>query len=142
MGSYKRPRYIQFRDIHDRDISGLHCIGIYSPTGVRRPNEFIQTVVVLYIGHIWQQFVQHRHPLQAQVDGGDAGDEDVDAVEPSVGVMNALKMQVLKHSPDFALLRISCKSAPVFLSERLRAVAYSIALAARPSRPARPASCQ
>ena len=26
MGSNMRPRYIQFRDIHDRDISGLHCI--------------------------------------------------------------------------------------------------------------------
>ena len=25
MGSNMRPRYIQFRDIHDRDISGLHC---------------------------------------------------------------------------------------------------------------------
>ena len=26
MGSNMRPQYIQFRDIHDRDISGLHCI--------------------------------------------------------------------------------------------------------------------
>ena len=26
LGSNMRPRYIQFRDIHDRDISGLHCI--------------------------------------------------------------------------------------------------------------------
>ena len=26
MGSNMRPRYIQFRDIRDRDISGLHCI--------------------------------------------------------------------------------------------------------------------
>ena len=26
MGSNMRPRYIQFCDIHDRDISGLHCI--------------------------------------------------------------------------------------------------------------------
>ena len=26
MGSNMRPRYIQFRDMHDRDISGLHCI--------------------------------------------------------------------------------------------------------------------
>ena len=26
MGSNMRPRYIQFRDIHDRYISGLHCI--------------------------------------------------------------------------------------------------------------------
>ena len=26
MGSNMRPRYIQFRDIHDHDISGLHCI--------------------------------------------------------------------------------------------------------------------
>ena len=25
MGSNMRPRYIQFCDIHDRDISGLHC---------------------------------------------------------------------------------------------------------------------
>ena len=25
MGSNMRPRYIQFHDIHDRDISGLHC---------------------------------------------------------------------------------------------------------------------
>ena len=25
MGSNMRPRYIQFRDIHDHDISGLHC---------------------------------------------------------------------------------------------------------------------
>ena len=25
MGSNMRPRYIQFRNIHDRDISGLHC---------------------------------------------------------------------------------------------------------------------
>ena len=25
MGSNMRPRYIQFRDIHDRDISDLHC---------------------------------------------------------------------------------------------------------------------
>ena len=25
MGSNMRPRYIRFRDIHDRDISGLHC---------------------------------------------------------------------------------------------------------------------
>ena len=28
MGSNMRPRYIQFRDIRDRDISGLHCTGI------------------------------------------------------------------------------------------------------------------
>ena len=28
MGSNMRPRYIQFRDIHDRDISGLHCTEI------------------------------------------------------------------------------------------------------------------
>ena len=28
MGSNMRPRYIQFRDIHDRDISRVHCIGI------------------------------------------------------------------------------------------------------------------
>ena len=28
MGSNMRPRYIQFRDIRDRDISGLHCICI------------------------------------------------------------------------------------------------------------------
>ena len=27
MGSNMRPRYIQFRDIHDRDISGVHCTG-------------------------------------------------------------------------------------------------------------------
>ena len=27
VGSNMRPRYIQFRDIRDRDISGLHCIG-------------------------------------------------------------------------------------------------------------------
>ena len=26
MGYNMRPWYIQFRDIHDRDISGLHCI--------------------------------------------------------------------------------------------------------------------
>ena len=26
MGSNMRPQYIQFRDIHDHDISGLHCI--------------------------------------------------------------------------------------------------------------------
>ena len=26
MGSNMRRRYIRFRDIHDRDISGLHCI--------------------------------------------------------------------------------------------------------------------
>ena len=26
MGSNMRPRYIQFRDIHDRNISGVHCI--------------------------------------------------------------------------------------------------------------------
>ena len=25
MGSNIRPRYIQFRDMHDRDISGVHC---------------------------------------------------------------------------------------------------------------------
>ena len=25
MGSNMQPRYIQFRDIHDRDISGVHC---------------------------------------------------------------------------------------------------------------------
>ena len=29
MGSNMRPRYIQFRDIHDRDISGLHCNGFW-----------------------------------------------------------------------------------------------------------------
>ena len=29
MGSNMRPRYIQFRDIHDRDISGLHCTTIF-----------------------------------------------------------------------------------------------------------------
>ena len=29
MGSNIRPRYIQFCDIHDRDISGLHCIWYY-----------------------------------------------------------------------------------------------------------------
>ena len=28
MGSNMRPRYNQFRDIHDRDISGLHCINL------------------------------------------------------------------------------------------------------------------
>ena len=28
MGSNMRPRYIRFRDIHDRDISGLHCIAL------------------------------------------------------------------------------------------------------------------
>ena len=33
MGSNMRPRYIQFRDIHDRDISGLHCSQSDSPTG-------------------------------------------------------------------------------------------------------------
>ena len=27
MGSNMRPRYIQFRDIHDGDILGVHCIG-------------------------------------------------------------------------------------------------------------------
>ena len=26
MGSNMRPRYIQFRDTHDRDISGVHCM--------------------------------------------------------------------------------------------------------------------
>ena len=26
LGSNMRPRYIRFRDIHDHDISGLHCI--------------------------------------------------------------------------------------------------------------------
>ena len=32
MGSNMRPRYIQFRDIHDRDISGLHCtIYVFPP---------------------------------------------------------------------------------------------------------------
>ena len=31
MGSNMRPRYIQFRDIRDRDISGLHCTAIYWP---------------------------------------------------------------------------------------------------------------
>ena len=31
MGSNMRPRYIQFRDIHDRDISGLHCINFTDP---------------------------------------------------------------------------------------------------------------
>ena len=25
MGSNMRPRYVQFRDMHDRDISGVHC---------------------------------------------------------------------------------------------------------------------
>ena len=30
MGSYMRPWYIQFRDIRDRDISGLHCISASS----------------------------------------------------------------------------------------------------------------
>ena len=30
MGSKMRPRYIQFRDIHDRDISGLHCISNFT----------------------------------------------------------------------------------------------------------------
>ena len=29
MGSNMRPRYIQFRDIHDHDISGLHCISLF-----------------------------------------------------------------------------------------------------------------
>ena len=28
IGSNMRPRYIQFCDIHDRDISGVHCIGV------------------------------------------------------------------------------------------------------------------
>ena len=28
MGSNMRPRYIQFRDIHDHDISGVHCIPV------------------------------------------------------------------------------------------------------------------
>ena len=32
MGSNMRPRYIQFRDIHDRDISGLHCTYLLQST--------------------------------------------------------------------------------------------------------------
>ena len=28
MGSNMRPGYIQFRDIHDHDISGVHCTGL------------------------------------------------------------------------------------------------------------------
>ena len=32
MGSNMRPRYIQFRDIRDRDISGLHCTKKFSHT--------------------------------------------------------------------------------------------------------------
>ena len=31
MGSNMRPRYIRFRDIHDRDISGLHCTLVKIP---------------------------------------------------------------------------------------------------------------
>ena len=29
MGSNMRPRYIQFRDIHDRDILGVHCMCVH-----------------------------------------------------------------------------------------------------------------
>ena len=29
MGSNMRPRYIQFRDLHNRDISGVHCNRLY-----------------------------------------------------------------------------------------------------------------
>ena len=32
MGSNMRLQYIQFRDIHDRDISGLHCTQALPPT--------------------------------------------------------------------------------------------------------------
>ena len=32
MGSNMRPRYIQFRDIRDRDISGLHCNKTAAPS--------------------------------------------------------------------------------------------------------------
>ena len=31
MGSNMRPRYIRFRDMHDRDISGLHCSRLGTP---------------------------------------------------------------------------------------------------------------
>ena len=45
MGSNMRPRYIRFRDIHDRDISGLHCScisGIVSLIDVKwKGNELI-----------------------------------------------------------------------------------------------------
>ena len=35
MGSNMRPRYIQFRDIRDRDISGLHCTVLCSKSCIR-----------------------------------------------------------------------------------------------------------
>ena len=43
MGSNMRPRYIQFRDIHDRDISDLHCN--HPPIPLHGPGYFTVTVL-------------------------------------------------------------------------------------------------
>ena len=51
MGSNMRPRYIQFRDIHDRDISGLHCI-IENPNLDCRLEEVAKECQLRNIPHI------------------------------------------------------------------------------------------
>ena len=55
MGSNMRPRYIQFRDIHDRDISGLHCISLGRAIPRHQPLKHIVA---------WQQVNQCRDDLQ------------------------------------------------------------------------------
>ena len=53
MGSNMRPRYIQFRDIHDRVISGLHCIRFWNKTNLRVICLFTARAVDSEWTHMW-----------------------------------------------------------------------------------------
>ena len=52
MGSNMRPRYIQFRDIHDRDISGLHCTRIREGFASHIDNERVSCEVLVTIAMV------------------------------------------------------------------------------------------
>ena len=57
MGSNMRPRYIQFRDIHDRDISGLHCISIANAL------EILQSCTKPSICTLYNIFMMRLEPI-------------------------------------------------------------------------------
>ena len=59
MGSNMRPRYIQFRDIHDRDISGLHCIEIKAQLFMNF-NSLVDNAILVAL------FMQTVTPLRTQ----------------------------------------------------------------------------
>ena len=61
MGSNMRPRYIQFRDIRDRDISGLHCNGL-SPD--RRQAIIWTNAGLLSIGPLRTYFIENLIKIQ------------------------------------------------------------------------------